>query len=289
LIDGLKADDDRDNEFFDWNYKAIYLPKEDTKRVLELHNKFMIEVDKYYGAIKEDGELLFKRRDRIEGILNFEPSDRSLSSGENALLNFYSRVYDYYKRNIFDLPTEKKYPYYFIFLDEADLGFHPKWKKQFVNSILEFLENFFSSIEAKVQVFFTTHDSLTLSDIPNYNITYLTEEDGKRRVLSEEEKPQKSFGANITELLADSFFVGNGLIGDFAKEKIDKTITWLKNDKTEGDSKYHELLIRNIDEPIIQKKLSEMYDEKTKSEISKELLKQQIEYLQEQYKKKFGL
>lgn len=286
LIDNAEAKDDKDTRFFNWNEKSIYLDSEETETLIKLNNDFLIELDKYYGGIKDDsGKRIFSRTIRIEGILNFEPSERSLSSGENALLNFYSRIYDHFKMNNIEINIKTDSPYYHIFLDEADLGFHPKWKKKFVGSVLTFLSNFFKDLKAKVQIIFTTHDPLTLSDILNYNIIYIDEENGTRYIQDTFEKPKRSFGANITDLLADSFFVGNGLIGDFAKGKIDDCITWLRNldDKTKDN--YYKSLIKNVDEPIIQKKLSEMYDEKMKTKISRELLENQISYLQEQLKK----
>ncbi|WP_299765207.1 AAA family ATPase [uncultured Dokdonia sp.] len=286
LIDNAETKDDRDTSFFDWNDKAIYLDKEDTIKLIKLNNKFLIELDKYYGAIKnKNGERLFSRTIRIEGILNFEPSESNLSSGENALLNFYSRIHDYFEKNIKEIKIKTVKPYYYIFLDEADLGFHPRWKKQFVKSTTDFLNTFFSDLGAKIQVIFTTHDPLTLSDVLNYNIIYINEERGVRSIIDTRNEPKRSFGANITDLLADSFFVGNGLIGDFAKGKIDHCINWLRDLNDKERSNYHETLIRNIDEPIIQKKLSEMYDEKMKTEISRGLLEQQIAYLQNQLKR----
>ncbi len=286
LIDKTEAKNARDKRFFDWDEKTIYLDKESTENLIELNNKFLSELDSYYGSFKSDnGELVFTRAIRIDGILNFEPSERSLSSGENALLNLYSRIHDYFKKNLVELKTEESSPFYHIFLDEGDLGFHPSWKKQFVKSTISFLSNYFKSLNSKIQLVFTTHDPLTLSDILNYNIIYLDEVDNKKIIVDDENRPSKSFGANVTDLLADSFFVGNGLIGDFSKEKINECIEWLGDKEKTEKSDYFERLIRNIDEPIIQRKLSEMYDEKMKKEITKDLISSQIEYLQNQLKK----
>ncbi|SDH10144.1 AAA family ATPase [Winogradskyella thalassocola] len=289
--------DDLENDFFNWNDKAIYLEKEKTQEIILFHNKFLNEIDKYYLGVEEKtGEVLFEKRNRIEGIINFEPSDKSLSSGENALLNFYSRIYDYFKTNMIDVPTVSKAEFYLIFLDEADLGFHPKWKKKFVKETINFIKEFFKSLDLRVQIIFTTHDPLTLSDILNYNIVYLEELDNKKTVVDKDVNPKRSFGANITDLLADSFFIEDGLIGHFAKDKINETIQWLnykkldleveelKKNRPLGDylnlevakieelsnlkadirndnSYYHERLISLIDEPILKTKLMEMYSE----------------------------
>ena len=57
----------------------------------------------------------------------------------------------------------------------------------------------------------------------------LKDKSSKHRNKKGEDKPKKTFGANISELLEESFFLENGLIGDFAKEKIEQTINWLNN------------------------------------------------------------
>ena len=144
----------------------------------------------------------------------------------------------------------------------------------------------FSSLEQKptLQIIFTTHDALTLSDLPNDKISYLKRlEDNSIKVFHQEDsnRPSKSFGANITDLLADSFFVDDGLIGDFAKEKIQETIKWLNDINRDASKKwYYESVIKIIDEPIVQRKLSEMYDEIFNEDLEVQTLDQQIKFLE---------
>lgn len=208
--------------------------------------------------------------------MNFEYSYLKLSSGEISLLNLFSRFYSYFKKHFDDfgkIPTGNNY---LVLLDEGDSGFHPEWKKKYVSIIIPFFESFFEKYNATVQIIFTTHDPLTLSDIPNYNVVYLSEKDGKKVILNETEKPQKSFGANINDLLSDSFFVEDGLIGDFAKAKINEVIEWLnfKSNTLEStlkqaifkDNDYYGKLIEIIDEPIIKNKLREMFIDVTQDE-----------------------
>lgn len=158
-------------------------------------------------------------------------------------------------------------------LDEADLGFHPQWKKKYIKIITDFFPEMFKEINGfqSVQIIFTTHDSLTLSDIPNGNIVYLKKDGEYTRVLSEYEKPKKSFGANITDLLADSFFIEDGLIGDFAKEKIEEVIKYLNdNESSITNNLVAKKIIDIIDEPILKYKLKDMYFEKFPEEYNKE-------------------
>ena len=73
--------------------------------------------------------------------------------------------------------------------------------------------------------------------------------------------------------MADSFFIGDGLIGDFAKEKIETTIKWLNDCETkkfnyksdfyieESEKEFHLKVIELIDEKMIHYKLREKYFE----------------------------
>jgi hypothetical protein len=116
----------------------------------------------------------------------------------------------------------------------------------------------------KVQVVFTTHDALTLSDIPNYNII-LIDKDLKRVLSLSETVDKKAFGGNITDILADSFFIGDGLIGDYAKNKIQDVIDYINIEKIRSKKKWitsHEVakkVINQIGEPYLSEKLNDMF------------------------------
>ena len=89
-------------------------------------------------------------------------------------------------------------------------------------------------------------------------------------------------------MFADSFFFSNGLIGDFAINRINETIEWLHNLKKIEDNEYHKNLIANIDEPIIQRKLAEMYSDKMKDNLTKEIERERIIKMKEDFKSKYG-
>ncbi|MCF4101035.1 AAA family ATPase [Gillisia sp. M10.2A] len=290
IIDNYNEPSENERPFFDWDLKHVVIDTDTLNSLVALEDEFINEIHKYYLGTEKDGEKLFDKPDIIQGLLNYQPSTRELSSGETALLNLYSRIYDYFKRNIEDLRTEKLSKNYLLFLDEADLGFHPKWKKSFLKSFLEFTQNFFKKIGSSVQLIFTTHDSLTLSDVPNDNIIYLIREDDETIVLKRDHpsRPTKSFGANITDLLANSFFIEDGLIGDFAKMKIHEAIMWIKDDEETPEylnKEYCLRIIKTVDEPIVKTKLSEMFDNKTKSNTRLELIEKQITELEAEKKK----
>ena len=239
-------------------------------------------------------------------------SDKNLSYGEKSILNLYSTFYDY--TVIQDHLRE--FENYLIILDEADLGYHPLWKRKFINTLNETLPIIFNDLTPKVwnqqtkkkvkskfdspqiQIIIATHDPLTLSDFPSNNIVYLKKDLlGKVLVFDSKELNNRSFGANITDLLADSFFIEDGLIGDFAKNKIELTIAWINTQKKKKEElgkdfivsstelQYHESIIKIIDEPVIKIKLAEMLDElNDQTVIQKELIQREIDLLNEKLK-----
>lgn len=239
--------------------------------------------------LKQFFELYLKLHDLIQyqtfnyRIFKIRP-DKKLSSGEQSLLNFYSSIHNFTLKK--EHPTRQK-KNYLLLLDEPETGYHAVWKKKFIDSINKILPELFKDLKhkPKIQIIFTTHDALTLSDIPNTAISYMKkQEDGNIHVYKHNdiERPSKSFGANITDLLADSFFVEDGLIGDFAKEKINETIKWLNDEnRNESMKNYHFKLIKLIDEPIVQRKLSEMYDEVFNEDFELRIIERQIKKLEE--------
>lgn len=213
-------------------------------------------------------------------IFNIFPEKR-LSTGEQSLLNFYSSIYAFVRKGEQHIRQQEQY---LLLLDEPETGYHAIWKKKFIKSITEILPELFKELkqDPNIQVIFTTHDALTLSDIPNGNITYLKKlEDSSIKVfhLGDHERPSHSFGASITDLLANSFFIDDGLMGDFAKGKINDLLKYLTYDDSKEDSNTNEIpkldwslskaekFIDIIGEPLLKYDLKELllskfYDEK---------------------------
>lgn len=287
-LDEIKCDKFGRSELFDWNSKKLYFSSENLDKLFLLDKALINKLPTYYSKTGIKNEVYYEMLFELSHFVNLEPSSRNLSSGETAMLNLFSRIFDYFDNRLLHIQTEKKHTNYLLLLDESDLGFHPQWKKNFVTILVTFIKDFFTKIGSEVQIIFTTHDPLTLSDLPNYNIVYLDKDiNGKSEIMKYDDlkRPKKSFAANITELLADSFFVKEGLIGKFASDKIDETIKWLNSKENRADAEYHKRLIQNIDEPIIQRKLAEMYSEKMKDNLSKELLQQEIKILTDRLNK----
>ncbi|MFJ3387997.1 AAA family ATPase [Lysinibacillus sp. NPDC086135] len=142
-------------------------------------------------------------------ILNF--SWTQLSSGEYSILSLFGRIYDTYKKiknKSSDLDS------ILLLIDEGDLYFHPQWQKDWLYYFLEFINKIF---EEDVQIIITTHSPLVLSDFPNSNVLFMGGDENNGFQL---EGSSRTLGANILELFANSFFLKNGLVGRFGKNKI---------------------------------------------------------------------
>jgi hypothetical protein len=219
--------------------------------------KLVREYEKLISAFKETIQHSNFR------ILNFYP-DKKLSTGEKSLLDFFSYLYYF---TIEKTDHQRRKENYLLLLDEPELGYHALWKKKFVNAILKVVPIIFYELEKqpKVQIIFTTHDALTLSDIPNYNVTYIDKNSGKRVLSVRESEEKKVFGGNITDILADSFFVGNGLIGDFARGKIQDVIEYINDKEKRFEKKWitspevAKKIIDLIGEPYLSDKLNDMF------------------------------
>lgn len=277
--------------------QSIRLNLDEVKEIFELHKKIITNLLHYYPTY----EGLREKRDYTDGFIAFRPTDRNMSSGENALLNFFSKLYSFIEDNLTEgrksLPDKKNY---ILLLDEADLGFHPIWKKRYIDAILKTIPHFFESLEVKpnIQIIITTHDPLTLSDLPINNVVFLQKDGEHCSVMldTDKNKIQKTFGANITDLLAHSFFVQNGLIGDFSKSKIKEVIDWINENKNLPDSKkltqkftekleYYKKVINLIDEKLVKIKLSEMItDLVPDADYYNQVIDQEIELLRKKRK-----
>jgi predicted ATPase len=285
--------------------EAFQLPKEEVRSLVETLLDFVkgsdpsvgwttlrLDFERVKEIIQAYQNFLLAFKDKFiydEKLFMKFTTDKKLSAGEELLYELFSTFYWINNRIENKLPFEgydidEDQNSYIFLLDEADLGFHPHWKRKYVKLLNEMLPVIFT--DKNIQVIFTTHDPLTLSDLPNENIVYLKKEGKETRALKHEdpERPTKSFAANITDLLSDSFFIKDGLIGDFAKDKIQEVIDSLqyhinknmaneeskvatqivkkpigKGHKPKGRT-YLEKMISLIDEPILKHKLEEMWE-----------------------------
>lgn len=220
-------------------------------------------------------ELLVLSREITQNRLFFHYQfSNNYSSGQQNLLNFYSRFY-WAKNELLESEKSDIYESFrkqiIIFIDEGEVALHPEWQRVFFNKITTFLSELFN--DRKIQLILTTHSPFVLSDIPKNNVVFLDRDENGNTKISNLEKID-TFGANIHELLADSFFLNEGFIGDFAKNKILDLISYLtfndddiesennikSKEKWSEDSAFK--VINIVGEPIIKERLLALFDEK---------------------------
>ena len=113
-------------------------------------------------------------------------------------------------------------------------------------------------------------------ELSKENVIFL--EKGKQVYPFEDGK--QTFGANIHTLLSHGFFMKDGLMGEFAKSKIDDVINYLNGKKSEiKDDNSAQNIINIIGEPIIKRELQRML--KNKVELSN---KTEIDTIKEEIK-----
>lgn len=216
---------------------------------------------------------------------------RQLSSGEKAFLNLFARflyIKSWIEQRTKDISMPWSYPEeLIILLDEGEMGFHLQWQKEYVFNLYMFLPiilQFTSEgigIKPKLHLILATHSPISLSDIPNYNVAYLKRDltgDGSR-IFTADTNLKKTFGANIHSLMIDSFFLQNGLMGRFAKNKIKQMIADIECITGINEFERCRKKIDLINEPILRERLLMELNSKYPVAQKKDFLEKQIEKL----------
>lgn len=222
-----------------------------------------------------------------------------ISSGERQLIHTLSTVL-YHLTNLNSVEKDDlliKYNYVNIILDEIELYFHPEFQKHFIKRLVDEINKLNLREINGINILIISHSPFILSDIPKQNVLFI--EKGNP-VSLDRFKNTNTFGANISNLLSDSFFIGDGLIGEYAKSKITETIEWLNNIRDEKLKKeksqenkfdrlslkknHYKKVIRIIDEQIIKSKLIEMYSEVFGNEERQKHLELEIDRLKNELK-----
>lgn len=161
---------------------------------------------------------------------------------------------------LFDALNNKQEAELLICLDEPDISLHPQWQKQYIYELIKM----FSKINKKIHFIITSHSPFILSDVPKENIIFLKKgEDGNCKNVTKETNIE-TFGANIHTLLSNGFFMNDGLMGEFAKSKINEVYQFLIDTQYKGalNQSTAQEMINIIGEPILQKELQSIYNKK---------------------------
>jgi len=174
-------------------------------------------------------------------ICNDDKSFKDLSYGEKQLLTNLNFILFYSKKDEYTKPEYERdedtgepiesfrmeeINHVCILLDEMELGLHPNWQKKFISYTIDFLKH----INKKFHLLITSHSPFILSDLPKENVifldTYKKDEDTNQKEGNCKNVTDTTninpFGANIHTLLSDGFFMEDGLMGEFAKGKINE-------------------------------------------------------------------
>lgn len=216
--------------------------------------------------------------------IEFKDADmfNQLSSGEKQRV-FSISTLTYHLNNISSI-NEKianhKYKRINVVFDELELYFHPELQRTLINDILENIKKIDLKDIYAINILLITHSPFILSDIPNSNILFLT-----NTGLPEPNRENvKTYGGNIHELLAQSFFLYNGLIGEYAKQRIQSIIEILtKVEELSTDKRTKDYILKEIKiigEPFLREKLLEMYYRKYESKKRIAILKAELNRLE---------
>ncbi|MCJ8154115.1 AAA family ATPase [Chryseobacterium sp. SSA4.19] len=228
-------------------------------------------------------------------IENQEKSDDSvnkmttLSSGEQHQIHTIQSIL-YHVMNLESVHDGNrksiKYKNVNIIFDEIELYFHPEFQRTFLFELLKSLKSLPLKKITNINILFCTHSPFILSDIAKqatlsikngYAETYINTNDNN------------SFGANIHDLLKEDFYLSNGFMGEFAKDKTKSLIYHLDKQKTDeyeisqikneyywdevNSLKYIEI----IGEPLLRETLRDLYFKKYNSNV---MIRREIERLQ---------
>lgn len=224
---------------FHWEIKS----DNDTGEVFEFLNILVEKLSKNIEKLKNVSKIIeFIPPSLFDVELHLITHDKSqslfseLSSGEQQLIHTIQSII-YHANNVNSVfsrlannEEKLKYKNVNIILDEVELYFHPEFQRKLVNQLINALFRMNLSEIKSFNILFSTHSPFILSDIPVSNILGL--KDGKPENYAENEK---TFGANIHDLLHNEFFMENGFMGEFAKSKINEVIDYMKLQVTNNE------------------------------------------------------
>lgn len=162
-------------------------------------------------------------KDNTDVKIDFE----TLSSGEKQQIFTISSIL-YHLDNIDSAHKDKstanrvQYNNVCIVLEEIELYYHPQLQQQFIHYFLNGLKEIALENIKSIHLVIVTHSPYVLSDIPRTNVLALKKD---------EEEPVEgllSFGANVYDMLKDSFFLEGGAMGMFAQWEVAHLMACMK-------------------------------------------------------------
>lgn len=232
--------------------------------------------------VKREDKKTFESNPKSVGLIPFT----GLSFGERQIAYTLGNVlYHLINLNstLHDVSIEKehlsflKYHHVCMLMDEVELYYHPDLQRKFVKLLLDSITSVPLDNIYDINITLVTHSPFVLSDIPQSNILCLQKGESESR-------QGQTFGANIVDLLNESFFL-QGTIGDIAQSCINEVVEFYfkhrryqeslrENENKQGwhinmglAKKFEEwkskfdYVTSIIGEEYLQKELREMFDE----------------------------
>jgi len=207
----------------------------------------------------------------------------ALSSGEKQLTYSIQSLF-YHLLNIESVYSNTKkrtaYRNVNIFLEEVEMYAHPEMQRRYISNILTGIKNLGLKKIKGINICFLTHSPFVLTDIPDSNILFLTD---NGNTLEKDSSP-KTFGGNIHDLLANSFFLDSGTIGSFSHQVINELIEEINEiDKNAGKKEKDRILnmIEIIGEPFLRIKITDLFYSKFSNEKRIAELEEEIKRLKD--------
>ncbi|WP_075344309.1 AAA family ATPase [Tenacibaculum agarivorans] len=229
--------------------------------------------------------FLQSKQKGLENAIEFN----TLSSGQMQMINSVSSIL-YHLINLDSVVDGYQYKRVNVLLDEIELYFHPELQRKYVASILNSVKALQFSKIKEINFCFITHSPFILSDIPSHNIMFLEQQNKEDGTLFSEqiESVDKTFCANIHDLLSKNFFMNNGFMGEFSVSKVKEIIAKLEHNIDSNvliNSKEIRKIIDIIGEPLLKYKLKELLEEVETNDRVVESNEDKIKRLEEELKK----
>ncbi len=166
----------------------------------------------------------------VTPFLEFSWSPK-LSTGQQTFISQFALFY----KNINDSMI--------LLIDEGESTLHPEWQRMYIKYVIDFFKH--NVKNKKIHIILTSHSPLILSDLPKENVifldTYKKHEDANQEEGNCKNVTQATninpFGANIHTLLSNGFFMEGGLMGEFAKGKINEIKIFYEKIKSNDNPK----------------------------------------------------
>lgn len=167
--------------------------------------------------------IILCEKDNEDEKIDFE----TLSSGERQQIFSISSIL-YHLDNLDSASSDNsnenriKYHQVNVVLEEIELYYHPEMQQQFVEYLIAGIDQMRLENIKGIHFMIVTHSPYVLSDIPRSNVLAL-KKDRDNPVTS-----LRTFGANIHDMLKDSFFLQGGSIGYFAQWEVGHLVAVMK-------------------------------------------------------------